>query len=134
MNIFALQLHKVIILNITPGVFNSNISAFTESNFKSRDSFDVKTVESKVTDEDSNNLFHSKRKSNTDNDANPTENECKPEQVRESGLNTQPTPKNDCDTLTAEATVVQQDTESKSDTQAHLEPEILTFHHHQVAI
>ena len=87
----------------------------------------VKTVESKVTDEGSNSLFHSKRKSNTDNDANPTENECKPEQVRESGLNTQPTPKNDCDTLTAEATVVQQDTESKSDTQAHLEPEILTL-------
>ena len=86
----------------------------------------VKTVEAKVTDEGSNSLFHSKRKSNTDNDANPTENECKPEQVRVSGLNTQPTPKNDCDTLTAEATVVQQDTESKSDTQAHVEPEILT--------
>ena len=73
----------------------------------------VKTVESKVTVEDSNNLFHSRRKNNIDNDANPTENECKPDQVRVSGLNTQPTPKNDCDTLAAEATVVQQDTESK---------------------
>ena len=46
--------------------------------------------------------------------------------MRVSGLNTQPTSKNDCDTLAAEATVVQQDTESKSDTQAHVEPEILT--------
>ena len=86
----------------------------------------VKTDEAKVTGEGINSLFHSKRKNNTDNDANPTENEWKPEQVKESGLNTQPTPKNDCDTLAAEATVVQQDTESKSDTQAHLEPEILT--------
>ena len=46
--------------------------------------------------------------------------------MKETGLDTQPTPKNDCDTLIAEATVVQQDTESKSDTQAHVEPEILT--------
>ena len=37
---FALQIHKVFILDMTPGVFRvSNISAF-RSKFKSRDSFE----------------------------------------------------------------------------------------------
>ena len=82
----------------------------------------VKTVESKVTVEDFNNLFHSDKEDNINNDANPTEKECKPDQVRVSGLSTQPTSKNDYDTLTADATVVQQETESKSATQTHVEP------------
>ena len=98
----------------------------------------VKTVESKVTVEDSNNLFHSEEEDNINNDANPTEKECKPDQVRVSGLSTQPTSKNDYDTLTADATVVQQETESKSATQAHVEPGFniknQTFQHHQVAM
>ena len=81
----------------------------------------VKTVESKVTVEDFNNLFHSDKEDNINNDANPTEKECKPDQVRVSGLSTQPTSKNDYDTLTADATVVQQETESKSATQTHVE-------------
>ena len=98
----------------------------------------VKTVESKVTVEDFNNLFHSDKEDNINNDANPTEKECKPDQVRVSGLSTQPTSKNDYDTLTADATVVQQETESKSAIQAHVEPGFniknQTFQHHQVAM
>ena len=54
--------------------------------------------------------------------------------MEETGLNTQPTANNDCDTLTAKAPVVQNDTESKPATQVCLESEISTFHHHQVVI
>ena len=85
----------------------------------------VKTVESIVTVEDFNDLFHnfghSDKEDNINNDANSTEKDCKPDQVRMSGLSTQPTSKNDYDTLTADATVVQQETESKSATQTHVE-------------
>ena len=85
----------------------------------------VKTVESIVTVEDFNDLFHnfghSDKEDNINNDANSTEKDCKPDQVRMSGLSTQPTSKNDYDTLTADPTVVQQETESKSATQTHVE-------------
>ena len=86
----------------------------------------VKFDEANIVDEGSNHLFHSfgysDKEDNINNDANSTEKDCKPYQVRMSGLSTQPTSKNDFDTLTANATVVQQETESKSATQAHVEP------------
>ena len=81
----------------------------------------VKTDEAKTVDEGSNSLFHSDKEDNINDDANPTEKEFKPDQVRMSGLSTQPTSKNDFDTLTADPTVVQQETESKSATQTHVE-------------
>ena len=85
----------------------------------------VKIDEAKIVDEGSNDLFHSfghsDKEDNINNDANHTEKECKPDQVRMSGLSTQPTSKNDYDTLTVDATVVQQETESKSATHTHVE-------------
>ena len=85
----------------------------------------VKFDEANIVDEGSNHLFHSfghsDKEDNINNDANLIEKEYKPDQVRMYGLNRQPTSKNDYDTLTADATVVQQETESKSATQTHVE-------------
>ena len=66
----------------------------------------VKTFESIVTVEDFNDLFHSFGHS---------------DQVRMYGLNRHPTSKTDSVTLTADPTVVQEETEPLSATQTHVE-------------
>ena len=88
-------------------------------------SLNVKFDEANIVDEGSNYLFHSfgysDKEDNINNDAIHTERDCKPDQVRMYGLNRHPTSKTDSVTLTADPTVVQEETEPLSATQTHVE-------------
>ena len=85
----------------------------------------VKFDEANIVDEGSNHLFHSfgysDKEDNINNGAIHTEKDYKPVQVRMYGLNRHPTSKTDSVTLTADPTVVQEETEPLSATQTHVE-------------